>query len=241
MASVEVRQGGYARTGELAVRVVDDDVAKALGWVQELKGRRAAAILIRRPAACAPVLALVLIREDHVNAIEESLGWKVGNPRETERLYCQHSLQPLGGAIRNGPAMVLSGEGPRALGDVPVMLLELNTVFAYLCAVDEGVCLPQDAGHLPLLAQAGRDDRLYCKGRVPQLRPVVPVHLHPVLCEPQVVEDAWQVRAEAFSVGILPEATDKVDRLVDRANVNESRRLILMRNEIGAPGKRPGA
>jgi len=43
-------------------------------------------------------------------------------------------------------------------------------------------------------------DRLHREGRVPELRAVVALHLHPVLCQPDVVEQPRQVRLNGLGL-----------------------------------------
>lgn len=140
-----------------------------------------------------------------------------------ERPHAVAAARPFPPAIRSGASALLSP--PECFP-------------THLRRVDECVRLAQHRRHRVLLGQARRHDGLRGKGRVPQLRAVVPVHLHPVLSQPQVVEKARQVRAEAVAHRVFPEATDGVDGLVDWADVDEARRVVLVRDQSGAPPER---
>mmetsp|Transcript_30884 Transcript_30884/g.97384 ORF Transcript_30884/g.97384 Transcript_30884/m.97384 type:complete len:356 (+) Transcript_30884:556-1623(+) len=263
MAAVEVREGGDARAGQLAVRVVDDDVPEALGRVEQLERRGAARVLVGGPAAGAPVLGGVLVRENDVDAIEQPLRLERRYAGQAEGLDSEDALEPFRRAVRDRPAVVLSydklqcsrmscsrtrsvslvlgREGPRAVRDVAVVPLDLGAVLAHLRRVEVLVRLPQDGRDLGVPAEARRRDGLHCKGRVPRLRPVVALHLHAVLGEPEVVEDAGQVRLEGLPVRVVVPAADHVDRLVDRADVDVPCRSVLVLDHVGAPRQRAAA
>mmetsp|Transcript_30883 Transcript_30883/g.97376 ORF Transcript_30883/g.97376 Transcript_30883/m.97376 type:complete len:334 (+) Transcript_30883:556-1557(+) len=241
MAAVEVREGGDARAGQLAVRVVDDDVPEALGRVEQLERRGAARVLVGGPAAGAPVLGGVLVRENDVDAIEQPLRLERRYAGQAEGLDSEDALEPFRRAVRDRPAVVLGREGPRAVRDVAVVPLDLGAVLAHLRRVEVLVRLPQDGRDLGVPAEARRRDGLHCKGRVPRLRPVVALHLHAVLGEPEVVEDAGQVRLEGLPVRVVVPAADHVDRLVDRADVDVPCRSVLVLDHVGAPRQRAAA
>mmetsp|Transcript_10049 Transcript_10049/g.29948 ORF Transcript_10049/g.29948 Transcript_10049/m.29948 type:complete len:355 (-) Transcript_10049:1576-2640(-) len=115
MAAVEVREGGDAGAGQLAVRVVDDDVPEALGRVEQLERRGASRVLVGGPAAGAPVLGGVLVRENDVDAIEQPLRLERRYAGQAEGLDSDDALEPFRRAVRDRPAVVLGREGPRAV------------------------------------------------------------------------------------------------------------------------------
>lgn len=62
-----------------------DDVAEALGGVKKFEPCRAARVLVGGPAARAPVLLVVLVGEDHVDAVEEPLRRERSDARQRQR------------------------------------------------------------------------------------------------------------------------------------------------------------
>mmetsp|Transcript_12259 Transcript_12259/g.17796 ORF Transcript_12259/g.17796 Transcript_12259/m.17796 type:complete len:310 (-) Transcript_12259:347-1276(-) len=81
---------------------------------------------------------------------------------------------------------------------------------------------------LELFRHSGLDNRLRSKGRVPQLTSVVPLHLHPVLCKPQVVQQPRNMILEMFGIRVMKPARYHVQRLVHWTDTNPVRIDVLM-------------
>ena len=76
-------------------------------------------------------------------------------------------------------------------------------VGANLAGINVAVCFAQAVAKL--VSETGCCDGLHGKAGVPQLRAVVPLHLHAVLCHPQVVIHPGHVpvcRSHAFVTAV---------------------------------------
>ncbi len=183
----------HARRGALDKGVVDHDVRKAAGRVQELEPSRPPRALVGRP----PTVG-VLPEQQQVD--------RVAQPVAADRLvdqFCQREagLDTLCRAIGNRPAVRPGREGPPAAGGIPVVALALRHVFANLVAIEKAMGLADQRS--VFLGATGGDHRLTGERQIPQLRRVVPLHLEPVVGLVQVVVESVAVGPQLRAIGTL--------------------------------------
>mmetsp|Transcript_4989 Transcript_4989/g.15675 ORF Transcript_4989/g.15675 Transcript_4989/m.15675 type:complete len:261 (-) Transcript_4989:893-1675(-) len=233
---MEAPQRARRSHGALDVAVVDHDVAERFRGVQRLVPAIAAVVLVGRERA-----VVVLQRQDHVDRVLEARRTYEVLPEQ--RLQAEHRLEALGGAVRNGPAVGARGERPAALRDVPEGGLAESRRFVGKGRRGLGLRGRENL-RLFEVAQStfrtfavvrndfGRrlDEGLREEGRVPALRPVVALHLHAVLGDPQIIRNPETVprhRDVAVRPLLIITRHDQVVHLVDGPDAHVVGLLVL--------------
>lgn len=103
-----------------------------------------------------------------------------------ELLQKQHSLETLGGAVRDSVTLVLVAKWPCAQGLVAVALDHVGWVLLDLAVVQELETSLHGLVVLGLVGQPALDHSLDQQGSVPELRSVGSVHHHAILGHPVV-------------------------------------------------------